>query len=109
SQALAGERYTHHFAACATRLDEATAGGPASQRLRRAVRAMLASYRDDPAAFTFALLRTTSSIPRLPPGTKYPIEILEQIIAAGQDQGELRAGQPNLLAAIFFGFVLRPI
>jgi hypothetical protein len=55
------------------------------------------------------VLRTTASIPRLPPGTRHPIEIIEQIIAAGQDQGELRAGQPNLLAAIFFGCVLRPI
>ena len=108
-QALAGELYLHHFAAFAARLDEATAVGPASERLRRAVRATLASYRADPAAFTFALLRTTTSIPRLPPGTRYPIEIIEQVIAAGQDEGELRAGQPNLLAAIFFGCVLRPI
>jgi AcrR family transcriptional regulator len=101
-QALAGELYLHHFAAFAARLDEATAAGPASERLRRAVRATLASYRADAAAFTFAVLRTTTSIPRLPPGTRYPIEIIEQVIAAGQDEGELRA-------AIFFGCVLRPI
>jgi hypothetical protein len=73
------------------------------------VRATLESYRADPAAFTFALLRTTSVIPELPPGTRYPIEILEQVVAAGQAEGEFRAGQPNLLAAIFFGCLLRPV
>jgi len=109
-QALAAELYAHHFAAFAARLGEATAAGPpATERLRRAVRATLASYRAEPAAFTFAVLRTTTFIPRLPPGTRYPIEIIEQVIAAGQDEGELRAGQTNLLAAIFFGCVLRPI
>jgi AcrR family transcriptional regulator len=108
-QALAGELYAHHFAAFAARLAQATAAGPAGERLRRAVRATLAAYREDPAAFTFAVLRTTTSIPRLPSGTRYPIEILEAVIAAGQDEGELRAGPTNLLAAIFLGCVLRPI
>ena len=108
-QALAGELYLHHFAAFAARLAEAAADGPASERLRRAVRAALASYRADPAAFTFAVLRTPTFLPNLPAGTKYPIETLERVIAAGQRRRELRAGQPNLLAAIFLGCVLRPI
>lgn len=108
-QALAEELYAHHFTAFAAQLDEATAAGPTGERLRRAVRVTLAVYRAGPAAFTFGVLSTPSFMPGLPPGTRYPIEILEQIIAAGQDQRELRAGQPNLLAAIFLGCILRPI
>jgi AcrR family transcriptional regulator len=108
-QALAQELFTHHFAAYAAQLDEATSVGTTEERLRRAVRATLASYRAEPAAFTFALLGTSKLLPNLPSGTKYPIELVERVIAAGQRKRELRAGQPNLLAAIFLGCVLRPI
>jgi hypothetical protein len=48
-------------------------------------------------------------MPKLPSGTVYPLEIVERVIAVGQRQGEVRAGQPNLLVAIFLGCVLRPI
>ena len=108
-QALAQELYTDHFVRFAARLDEATAAGTAEERLRRAVRTALAAYREEPAAFTFALLRTPALLPNLPAGTSYPLEILERVIAAGQRGGEIRAGQPNLLAAIFLGAVLQPI
>jgi AcrR family transcriptional regulator len=108
-QALAQELYTHHFAAFAAQLDEATSAGTAEERLRRAVRATLAAYRAEPAAFTFALLRTPTLLPNLAAGTRYPIEILERVIVAGQHAQELRAGQPNLLAAIFLGCILQPI
>jgi AcrR family transcriptional regulator len=108
-QALAQELYTHHFAGYVARLDEATSVGTTEERLRRAVRTTLASYRAEPAAFTFALLGTPKLLPNLPAGTKYPIEIVDRVIASGQRKRELRAGQPNLLAAIFLGCVLRPI
>lgn len=108
-QALAQELFTQHFAGYADRLDDATSAGTTEERLRQAVRTTLATYRADPAAFTFAMLRTPMLLPNLPAGTRYPIEILERVIEAGQRRREIRAGQPNLLAAIFFGCVLRPI
>jgi AcrR family transcriptional regulator len=108
-QALAQQLFTHHFAAFAARLDEATSAGTTEERLRRAVRTTLAAYRAEPAAFTFALLHTPTLLPNLPAGTRYPIEILEQVIAAGQHRRKLRTGQPNLLAAIFLGCILQPI
>ncbi len=108
-EALAQQLYAYHFGAYATRLEEATSLGTTEERLRRAVRTTLAYYRTEPAAFTFALLRTPTFLPNLPTRTRYPIEILERVIAAGQRKRELRTGQPNLLAAIFLGCVLRPI
>jgi AcrR family transcriptional regulator len=108
-QALAQQLYANHFAGYAAKLDEVTSVGSTEQRLRQAVRITLATYRADPAAFTFALVRMPTFLPNLPAGTRYPIEILERIIAAGQRDREVRAGQPNLLAAIFLGCVLRPI
>jgi hypothetical protein len=44
----------------------------------------LDAYQAEPAAFTFALLRTPTFLPNLPADTAYPIEILERIIAVGQ-------------------------
>jgi AcrR family transcriptional regulator len=108
-QALAQELFTRHFAGYAAQLAEATSAGTTEERLRRAVRITLAAYRAEPAAFTFALLRTATLLPNLPAGTQYPIEILERVIATGQHGLELRAGQPNLLAAIFLGCILQPI
>jgi AcrR family transcriptional regulator len=108
-QALAQEIFTHHFTAFAARLDAATSTGTTEERLRQAVRTVLATYRADPAAFTFAVLRTAAHLPHLPRGTTYPIETLERVIVGGQRRGELRAGQPNVLAAIFLGCLLQPI
>jgi AcrR family transcriptional regulator len=108
-QGLAQEIFTHHFTAFAARLDAATSTGTTEERLRQAVRTVLATYRADPAAFTFAVLRTAALLPHLPRGTTYPIETLERVIVGGQRRGELRAGQPNVLAAIFLGCLLQPI
>src|SRR5262249_10281884 len=93
----------------ADQLHQATSEGGTEERLRQAIRTTLAFYRAEPAAFTFALLRTPTFMPNLPAGTRYPIETLERVIVVGQRRRELRAGQANLLAAIFLGCVLRPI
>jgi AcrR family transcriptional regulator len=108
-ESLAQELYSRHFTDYARQLEESTSDGTTEERLRGAVRTTLAVYRTEPAAFAFALLRTPTFLPRLPAGTRYPIEILERVIAVGQRRRELRAGQPNLLAAIFLGCALRPI
>jgi AcrR family transcriptional regulator len=108
-QALALELYARHFVAYADELDQATSVGTAEERLRRAVRLTLATYRADPAAFTFAVLRTPTFLPNLPRDTKSPIGTLARVIAAGQRDDEVRAGKPELLASIFIGCILRPI
>jgi AcrR family transcriptional regulator len=108
-EAVAQQLYGQHFSGFAAKLQEATAAGNAEERLRQAVRTTLAAYRAEPAAFTFGVLHTPTFLPNLPAGTAYPIEILERVIVAGQHRGEVRTGQPNLLAAIFLGCVLRPI
>ncbi|GAA4833463.1 helix-turn-helix domain-containing protein [Kitasatospora terrestris] len=83
-------------------------GGPL-ERLAGAVRAMLAAYRAQPHAFLFALHRTGSLMPGLPPGSEYPLHVIEELIAEGQHAGEVREGARNLLAAVFAGCVLQPV
>jgi AcrR family transcriptional regulator len=108
-RALGQELFTQVFAEYAQRLQHSTSDGPTEARLRSAVRTTLALWREQPAASTFALLRTSSFLPDAPRGTVYPLEVIERLIAAGQRRREVRPGQPNLLAAIFLGCVLRPI
>jgi AcrR family transcriptional regulator len=108
-EALAQELFNHYFADYGRHIADATSEGTTEQKLRAVVRTTLAFYRKEPAAAMFILLRQHTFIPKLPAGTIYPLEIVERIISVGQHQGEVRAGQTNLLAAIFLGCVLRPI
>jgi AcrR family transcriptional regulator len=108
-EALAQELYDHYYRSYVAQLHDATAVGTTEERLRQAVRATLAFYRAEPAAFTFAVLRLHSFAPQLPAGTVHAVDVVEAIIATGQRRRELRTGQPMLLTAIFFGCVLRPI
>lgn len=109
AEALAQELFAHYFGEYARQIADATSNGTTKHRLRAVIRTTLAFYRADPAAAIFILVRQDRFMPRLPAGTVYPLEIVERIIAVGQQKLELRPGQPNLLAAIFLGCVLRPI
>jgi AcrR family transcriptional regulator len=82
---------------------------PTVEKLQRVVRLLLQTYRENPAAFNFVILNTPSFMPLLPVDTVYPMDVLEQMIRDGQADGSLRDGQPNLLAAIFLGCILRPL
>lgn len=108
-EALAQELFAQYFGAYARQLADAASNGTTSHRLRRVIRTTLAFYRADPAAAIFILVRQDTFLPKLPAGTVFPLEIVERVIESGQQHQELRAGQSNLLAAIFLGCVLRPI
>lgn len=82
---------------------------PPLDRLRGVVRGVLEAYRDRPDAVVFALIGTSSFVPQLEPGTRYPIEIVERVVAEGQAAGVVRDGPANLITAILLGCVLRPI
>ena len=88
---------------------EAQHSSSAEVQLRAVVGATLALYREAPDPFLFALEVLPAFLSRLPAGFAYPLEQVEAVIHAGQRAGTIRDGQPNVLAAIFFGAVLRPI
>ena len=77
--------------------------------IRQVVAVTLRSYRENPAAFTFVLLRQATIMPMVPPDTAYPVDMIERMVVRWQKTGSIRVGQPNLLAAILLGCVLRPI
>ncbi|MBC8162212.1 MAG: TetR/AcrR family transcriptional regulator [Roseiflexaceae bacterium] len=109
-EAIAQSLYSYHLRNFSERLLEvAASSGTAEVQLREIVAATLRSYRENPAAFTFVLLRQSTLMPSLPHGTVYPLDVIERMVAAWQQGGTIRRGQPNLLAAIVLGCVLRPI
>lgn len=83
--------------------------GAPLDRLGAIVRGVLDAYREQPDAVIFVLIGTSSFVPRLEPGTRYPIEVVERVVAEGQADGTVRDGPTNLIAAILLGCVLRPI
>ena len=102
--------FVHHFQDFGLRMKETAASQqPVTEKLQGVVHLLLNTYREKPAAFNFVVLNTLSFVPQLPADTVYPLDVLEQIIRDGQAEGSIRTGQPNLLAAIFLGCVLRPL
>jgi AcrR family transcriptional regulator len=87
----------------------ATASLPVEERLRAMIRGGLQLYRESRAAFNFVLLRPPGFNPDLPADFLYPVEAVEILVKEGQQAGIIRAGQPNVVAAIFLGCLLRPI
>jgi AcrR family transcriptional regulator len=109
-EAVAQSLFTHYFQEFGQRMKAVvTSAQPASKKLQAVVELLLKSYRENPDAFNFVILNTPAFIPKLSADTIYPMDVLEQIVGEGQAEGSLRDGQPNLLAAIFLGCVLRPL
>ncbi|UFS57465.1 TetR/AcrR family transcriptional regulator [Subtercola endophyticus] len=76
--------------------------------LRAIVQETIARYRSDRVSFVATLVRVPTFLPKLPAGTVYPLELIEAVIRQAQASGVAREGQPNLLAALFMGALLRP-
>jgi AcrR family transcriptional regulator len=109
-EAVAQALYAHHLGRFSELLKVVVhTNQPIRQRVEAVVRAILAAYRKDSVAFTFVLLQQPTFMPALPPETCYPLDLIEELIIAGQQVGAIRQGQPNLLAAMLLGSILRPI
>jgi AcrR family transcriptional regulator len=113
-QDLARELYLTHFRAYATDLativdDPDSSPGPdrVRARARQVVRTTLARYRADPAAFTFVSLRVPTFLDDLPPDIPLPLTSIQRLVAQGQSAGQVRDGDPVLIAGMFIGALLR--
>ncbi len=109
-EAIAQALYRHYLGEYVARLHAIVAAeGSARDCLRDVIRLSLASYRANPAAITFVLIRQPTFMGGLPAETVYPLDLIETVMRGGQEDGSIRDGQPNLLAAIFLGCLLRPL
>lgn len=106
---LAQELYLTHFSAYAAELADIVDAEdtPVETAARRVVRATLARYRQDPAAFNFVSQRLPSFLSDMPSDIELPLASLRRLIERGQTQDVVRQGDPMLLAAMFLGALLR--
>jgi AcrR family transcriptional regulator len=78
--------------------------------LREIAFRVLALYRERPDAFVFALVQAPpSAAGSMPADPDLPVDVLARIIKRGQVSGDVRAGNPRVLAASFLGCLLQPI
>ncbi len=111
-ESVAQSLFRHHlgkFSAILQSVAEAESASSVEEQLRALIKIGLQTYRENPAAFNFVLLRPPGFKPDLPANFTYPVEVIEAVIKKGQAAGIIREGQPNVLAAIFLGCLLRPI
>lgn len=109
-EAIAQALYADHLDHLSKRLlDIGAQDSTPETQVREIVAMALRSYRDNAAAFTFVLLRQSATMPSLPSETVFPIDVIEQMVVRWQQSGSIRKGQPNVLAAILLGCILRPM
>ncbi len=110
-EAVAQALYRQHLGEYAAKLRAVIdAGGSAEDRLRAALRLSLEDYRANPDAIGFILLQQPTFMAGLSEeDVAYPLDLIEEVVRDGQRDGVIREGQPNLLAAIFLGCLLRPL
>jgi AcrR family transcriptional regulator len=106
---LAQELYLTHLEAYAGDLAAIVgeADGDVEEQAGRIVRATLARYRRDPAAFTFVSQRLPTFLHEMPPDVVLPLTSIQRLVERGQGRGVVRDGDPVLIAGMFLGALLR--
>jgi AcrR family transcriptional regulator len=79
------------------------------ERLRAIARASLQLYRSEPDAWTFLIQGQGRFLASLGADFPYPIHVIERLIAAGQADGSVRAGDGRVLAGIATGCFTYPV
>ena len=108
-EALASEIFQDNIEAWSVRLDSAAAGarGFAGQ-LRAMVRVFCLAFDDNRALFAFLLLNQHGPARSIDPARPNPFAVLERLVAAAIEAGELVPGDTGLRTAAILGAVYQP-
>ncbi len=79
----------------------------AKAKIRSMVDAGFTLYETDPTLCTFLLLTEHSAGRRMPPGYRTPINLILEVLEAGQKTGDVRPMESHLAAALVFGAIIR--
>jgi AcrR family transcriptional regulator len=105
---LAWHLFNENLSAFVRHLEEAIAGqSTAKGKIRSMVEAGFTLYETDPILCTFLLLTEHSAARRMPPGYKTPINLILEVLEAGQKTGEVKPMNSHLAAALVFGAISR--
>lgn len=102
-----------HLQAMSTFSDEllaASVAETASASLRQMAARVLTLYREQPAAFVYALVQAPSAaVASMPDDRDLPIDIVARVIEQARAQGGGREGDSRVLAGCFLGCLVQPI
>ena len=107
-EALAWAVYEKRLAAFVAVLEGAAGGAQgARKRLAALIRRFRLLFEEDPDTYTYIVLAQHRLLGRTPKGLRTPTDIVAEVLAEGQKRGEVRAGDPGLLAVLIVGMVIR--
>ena len=110
-EALAAEIYADGMRVYADTLNDLAnaPGRSVRERLEAIAEASLELYRTNPDAWTFLTQGQARFLAKLDAEFPYPLHVIEELIAEGQREGSIRAGDVRLLAGVFTGAFTYPV
>jgi AcrR family transcriptional regulator len=105
---LAWHLFHENLTSFVNHLEESIAGQATTKgKIHSMVEAGYNLYETNPLLCTFLLLTEHSAARRMPENYKTPINLVLAAIEEGQKNGEVRAMDPSLAAALVFGAITR--
>lgn len=107
---LARELHVQAMSTFSGELLAASAADAPRTSLRQMAARVLTLYRQQPAAFVYALVQAPpAAVASLPEDVDLPIDIIAGVVEQARAAGGVRAGDARVLASCFLGCLLQPI
>lgn len=107
---LARELHVQTMSTFSEELLAASVADAAVSALRQMARRVLALYREQTAAFVYALVQAPpTAVASMPDDRDLPIDIIARVIDEAHAQGGVREGDSRVLASCFLGCLVQPI
>lgn len=107
---LARELHLQAMSVFSEELLAASIADTATSSLRQMAVRVLTLYREQPAAFVYALLQAPpAAVASMPEDRDLPIDIIATVVEQARTQSSVRAGDTRVLASCFLGCLVQPI
>jgi AcrR family transcriptional regulator len=107
---LARELHLQAMSLFSEELLAASVADTTSAALRQMATRVLTLYRERSAAFVYALVQAPpAAAASMPDDRDLPIDIIARVIEQARAQGDVREGDPRVLASCFLGCLVQPI
>jgi AcrR family transcriptional regulator len=106
---LAWKLFSENYASLAKELGElAKIKGDLGSRLGAMIRRFCRFFDEEPLLFRFLLLTQHQELPKLKSKTQSPVQVLHRLVSDARKNGEIEAGDADLLTAQILGLILQP-
>lgn len=107
-EALVDDLFCRHYLGLTVTLENAMSGITGfPERIAACCTVFCRLFDDDPILFSFLLLSQHNGLRSLPAGARTPVDVIEDVVAAGQAAGDIPSGHTAARAAAAMGVVLQ--